>query len=87
MAAPVTFSPHGNIYSKWKRLYFKQIQQFLLQPQELAGSLEVIPKLWYPNITIRLWESDSEDFQNTDEIIPRLSRIEQKIDDISTYNR
>ena len=85
--APVTFSPHGNIYGKWKRLYFKQIQQFLLQPQEAAGSLEVIPKLWYPNITVRIWESDSEDFRNTDEIIPRLSRIEEKIDDISTNNR
>ena len=84
--APVTFSPHGNIYGSCKRLYFKQIQQFHLQPQELAGSLEVIPKLWYPNITVRIWESDLVKY-NSDEIIPRLIRIEKKIDDISDYGR
>ncbi|WP_143857026.1 hypothetical protein [Nostoc sp. 'Peltigera membranacea cyanobiont' 213] len=55
--APYLYIPDTGVrsYSKWKRLYIGS-QIVNLEAQDKLGGIEIVPKLWIPDITIRMWE-------------------------------
>nr|MDZ8058397.1 hypothetical protein [Nostoc sp. EkiNYC01] len=55
--APYVYIPSSGTrtYTRWRRLYIGS-QVVNLQPEDILGGLEIIPKLWIPDITVRVWE-------------------------------
>ncbi|BAZ36963.1 hypothetical protein NIES4101_28840 [Calothrix sp. NIES-4101] len=75
---PFQITPDGRMDGRWKRLYLGN-QQHVLSIADLQGSIEVRPKLWIPDLKLTIWEKP---FDFAEE---RLDRIEEKIDDITTF--
>ncbi len=55
--APYVYIPSigERAYTNWRRLYIGR-QVINLQPEDILGGLEIIPKPWIPDLTIRMWE-------------------------------
>jgi hypothetical protein len=80
---PVVNTPTGVSEGKYRRLYLGR-QTHLLCKSDFIGNLEIKPRLWIPDLTVRVWELQG--YADSDEtILTNLDRIEQKIDDISSY--
>jgi hypothetical protein len=80
---PVINTPTGISEGRYRRLYLGR-QTHLLSKSDLVGNLEIKPRLWIPDLTVRVWELQG--YPDSDEtILTNLDRIEQKIDDISSY--
>ncbi|MBD2568361.1 hypothetical protein [Anabaena lutea] len=48
-------SPGNNFYTRWRRLYIGY-QTLELDAADILGNLEIKPRLWIPDITVRVWE-------------------------------
>lgn len=79
---PIHFTPDGKIDGRWRRVY-EGMQYLVLDPPDLIGSIEIRPKLWIPSLEVKVYENP-HNFVN-DSISESLQRIEEKLDDISTY--
>ncbi|RAM50396.1 MAG: hypothetical protein C6Y22_17525 [Hapalosiphonaceae cyanobacterium JJU2] len=80
---PVLNTPDGVSEGRYTRLYLGK-QTYKLQSSDLVGSLEIKPKLWIPDLTVKIWELQGYT-DPSETILTNLERIEQKIDDISNY--
>jgi hypothetical protein len=73
---PFQYHPGGGkAEGRWRRLYLGK-QYFELTPQDMLGSLEIRPRLWVPDLTVKVSESTVFQSQNQ-QILDRLAAIEQ----------
>lgn len=70
---PIVYTPQGIAEGRYRRLYIGR-QLHTLQPSDLIGSLEIKPKLWIPDLTVRIWEGIGYQSQDNklDEILAKM---------------
>ncbi|MEJ1932002.1 hypothetical protein WDZ92_17320 [Nostoc sp. NIES-2111] len=77
---PILNTPSGVSEGRYTRLYLGN-QTYNLQPHDLVGNLEIKPRLWVPDLTVRIWELQG--YSSPDEnILTGIERIESKIDEL-----
>jgi hypothetical protein len=80
---PVIFTPQGKTSGRWKRLYIGNNTIHLSTP-DLAGSIEIKPRLWIPDLTVKVFEALG--FKELEEtILERLDTLDSKVSDISDF--
>ncbi|PHJ59449.1 hypothetical protein VF14_27085 [Nostoc linckia z18] len=75
---PILNAPSGVSEGRYTRLYLGN-QSHILQPHDLVGNLEIKPRLWIPDLTVRIWELQG--YSTPEQVaLTNFERIESKID-------
>lgn len=80
---PIINTPVGIYEGKYRRLYLGR-QTHILQPTDLLGNIEVKPRLWIPDLTVRIWELQGYK-TSPSELLTNLQQIELKVDGLNNF--
>jgi hypothetical protein len=69
-----------SIVAEWNRLYFNRLNLFRFEQLSANYALEIKPKPWIPDLTIKIWGYTGID---TDNITKKLAQIESAIKNLS----